>query len=1288
VVEVLSVPNASTINLTCGLQNNYSVTGKTQIVRIPRFQDLTLANSATIIPTNWLGQTGGVVALEVNGNLTLNTGSKITATGRGFRGATTHFGSQVVSCSTHGNGPGKGNSQLGSFAAGEGAKKGEGIGGYETEYAAVFSTYGRGAAGNGGGGGGYQNSGGGGGSNVSVGTYTGKGVPSTSFANSVWNLESANLGGSASSGGGRGGYSLSTTDQNELTVGPNNSLWCNAGAGDARKENGGFGGHNLAYDVTRVFMGGGGGAGDGNNTSQPGAGGNGGGIVFVTCYGTIGGSGSIESDGNVGQNSNPLNQGVSTFPSTSNKKGNDGAGGAGGGGSIIIKNANPIGGTVALFARGGAGGNQVLTIGLGAAPEAAGPGGGGAGGFVAVANGSPTLTVSGGNAGTTNSSQVSNFNVNGATSGAPGVVQSTSFFNLIPTNATICTGATANLSVTVVGIAPGTITWYTQQFGGSAVGTGTSFTTPALSTTTTYYVGTCPGTFRVPVTVTVTSGTVATFTQLGPFCSGQIYTLPNTSSNGLTGTWSPAINTSTTTSYTFTPTAGQCGLPATMTVVINPAVTPAFTQVAPTCIGTAFTLPTTSTNGITGIWSPAINTSATTTYSFTPTAGQCANATTMTVTVNPNVTPNFVQVAPICSGGSFTLPTTSTNGISGAWSPAINTSATTTYSFTPSAGQCASATTMTVTVNPNVLPAFTQVAPICVGGTFTLPILSSNGISGSWSPAINNNATTTYTFTPTPGQCANNATMTVSVGPPTTPTFIQVAPVCNGTLFALPAASNEGITGTWSPAINTSATTTYSFTPTAGQCANPTTMTVTVNPNVTPNFVQVAPICSGGSFTLPTTSTNGISGAWSPAINNSSTTTYTFAPTAGQCANTATMTVSVNQQVAPTFPTYGPFCLNDGLFQIMLPNTSDNGITGAWNPGMLSTDNSGIITYTFTPNAGQCASIYTSNVTVNELPIINLSTAVIINENCGQSDGSINGILLSGGGGSYQVEWNNSPQLNTLDLTNLAEGIYLLEVFDVNGCVSDTTITIQGNPLPVIDASGVQIIQPSCVENGSIQGLVTNGNQPFTYSWTNSNETSISLSDAPPGSYTLTVTDVNGCTTAFGPTVLNSPTGPTASFTWSPQEPSENSQVVFTDNSNGTIVNYSWSINGQSFSGEQVEYTVIEGEYTIQLTVTDDNGCSDTYTIILPVFDGLTIPNVMTLNNDGVNDFFLIEGLKSETSLTIVNRWGEIVFSTNNYQNDWNGRDQSGALLTEGVYTYVLNAPNDKLKHGFIHLVR
>ena len=1289
--EVLNV-GAGSITFTCPLQNSYTTAGKTQVVRIPRFQDLTLAVNASIVPTSWQGQTGGIVAIEVNGNLTLNNGSKIIASGRGFRGATTQLGSLVQTCATHTNGAGNGNSQLGSTSALEGAKKGEGIAGYETEYTALSATYGRGAPANGGGGGGYQNSGGGGGCNVANGSYTGKGIPSIAFANSVWNLESAGLGGSTSAGGGRGGYSLSVSDQNELTVGPNNALWCTAGigsAGDARKENGGFGGHNLIYDATRVFMGGGGGAGDGNNTSQPGAGGNGGGIVFVTCYGTIGGSGSVEADGNVGQNSNPLNQGVSTtIPSTGNKKGNDGAGGAGGGGSIIIKNSNPIGGTVTLNARGGNGGNQLLTVGIGASMEASGPGGGGGGGLVSVANGTPATSVAGGAAGTTNSTHVTNFNVNGATGGAPGLVQSTTFFDIIPTNATICTGATANLSVTTVGVVPGTITWYTQQFGGTSVGTGTTFTTPALSATTTYYVGVCPGTFRVPVTVTVTSGTAATFTQLGPYCSGTAFTLPTSSTNGIIGTWSPAINSSTTTTYTFTPSAGQCGLPATMTVTISSALTPTFTQVSAICTGTSFSLPTSSLEGINGNWLPAINNTATTTYTFTPLAGQCASTATMTVTVNQPILPTFTQVAPICSGTTFTLPLSSSQGINGSWSPAINNTTTTTYTFTPSAGQCANAATMTVTINQPVAPTFTQVAPVCVGSALTLPSSSFEGITGTWSPAINNTTTTTYTFSPTAGQCASTATMTVNVGPPVSPTFTQVSTVCSGTVFSLPSSSFEGINGTWSPAINTSTTTTYTFTPSAGQCATTATMTVTIGSPVTPTFNQLNPVCVGSTFTLPSASLEGINGTWSPAINTAATTTYTFTPTPGQCANTGVMTVVVTSPVVPTFPTYGPFCLNDVLVQVMLPGTSNNGIVGSWNPGMLSTATSGVTTYTFTPSAGQCATSYNANVAVNALPVINLSNSVVTNENCGQGDGSISGIVVPGASGNYTYSWNNSPQLNTLDLVNLSSGVYVLEVTDGNGCVSQATIDVLGNQPPVIDQTGLTVQQPTCNDGGDISGLVVSGNQPFTYAWTNSNQTAVNLVNVSPGSYTLTVTDVGGCESTFGPIVLNQPILPVASFTWSPENPEENTVVTFSENSTGNIVNYSWSINGQTFTGQQIEYTVQEGEYTIELTVIDANGCMDYYSIILPVFDEVTIPNVLTLNNDGVNDQFVIEGLMPNSSLLILNRWGEVVYSTTNYKNDWNGKDKSGIPLTEGVYTYLLLGADGKEFHGFIHLLK
>jgi hypothetical protein len=81
----------------------------------------------------------------------------------------------------------------------------------------------------------------------------------------------------------------------------------------------------------------------------------------------------------------------------------------------------------------------------------------------------------------------------------------------------------------------------------------------------------------------------------------------------------------------------------------------------------------------------------------------CDSTAILNLAVNTNpVTPSFTQVAAICAGGSFSLPTTSTNSVSGTWTPAINNQTTTTYTFTPNAGQCVSntAVTMTVTVNP------------------------------------------------------------------------------------------------------------------------------------------------------------------------------------------------------------------------------------------------------------------------------------------------------------------------------------------------------------------------------------------------------------------------------------------------------------------------------------------------------------------------------------------------------------------------------------------------------------
>src|SRR5690606_16552781 len=143
---------------------------------------------------------------------------------------------------------------------------------------------------------------------------------------------------------------------------------------------------------------------------------------------------------------------------------------------------------------------------------------------------------------------------------------------------------------------------------------------------------------------------------------------------------------------------------------------------------------------------------------------------------------------------------------------------------------------------------------------------------------------TTYTFTPDDGQCSSPVTIEISIEVSITPVFTQIGPLCIVAVApALPVVSNNGITGTWNPAVintGTAGTTTYTFTPDDGQCATATaTMDITVSASITPTFHAVDAMCAGAALAaLPTTSNNGITGTWAPALANIQTPPYTFAP--------------------------------------------------------------------------------------------------------------------------------------------------------------------------------------------------------------------------------------------------------------------------------------------------------------------------------------------------------------------------------------------------------------------------
>ncbi len=659
----------------------------------------------------------------------------------------------------------------------------------------------------------------------------------------------------------------------------------------------------------------------------------------------------------------------------------------------------------------------------------------------------------------------------------------------------VCTGAANPLPATSTNSITGT---WSPAFNNAATATYT-FTPNA---------GQCAAT--TTLTVTVTALTTPTFNPIA-VCAGAANPLPTTSTNSITGTWSPAFNSAATGTYTFTPNAGQCASTTTLAVTVNPATTPTFAVIAPICAGAANPLPTTSTNSITGTWSPAFNSAATGTYTFTPNAGQCASTTTLTVTVNPATLPTFAAIAPICTGAANPLPATSTNSITGTWSPAFNNASTATYTFTPNAGQCASAATLTVTVNPLTTPSFAAIAPICTGAANPLQGTSTNGITGTWSPAFNNAATLTYTFTPNPGQCAATTTLTITVRPLVTPTFNITTPVCTGTPIVLPATSTNGISGTWSPAPNNLATTTYTFTPTAGQCASTVNFTVIVTNAIVPIFTGINQLICGGDPLppLPTVSNNGITGSWSPALDNLQSTTYTFTPNPGQCAVNALLGITVNDPIIPLFDAATiPVFICRGEPLASLPVVSQNGIPGTWSPAI---DNMNTTTYTFTPIAGLCATINSLTINVldpetkNETYFIcidkagNAATSTTINTNLSVSQ--------------YTFAWffNGNPIANTADFYVATEpGIYTVEATNaLTGCV---TRTIIADVQAVLPATATVQVTNDFADAQQIVVTVIGGLGSYEYQLNDGAYQASNIFDIyEGGEYTVHVKDNLGC---------------------------------------------------------------------------------------------------------------------------------------------------------------------------------
>ncbi|MFM9027326.1 MAG: gliding motility-associated C-terminal domain-containing protein, partial [Bacteroidota bacterium] len=248
------------------------------------------------------------------------------------------------------------------------------------------------------------------------------------------------------------------------------------------------------------------------------------------------------------------------------------------------------------------------------------------------------------------------------------------------------------------------------------------------------------------------------------------------------------------------------------------------------------------------------------------------------------------------------------------------------------------------------------------------------------------------------------------------------------------------------------------------------------------------------------------------------------------------------------------------------------------------------------------------------------------------------------------------------------DGIYSITLSGSTGCDSTVSISLTLSGFPSV---AVTSTSAACGQSNGTADAVISGNGPYVYAWSNGS-IGPSTDGLSSGNYTLTVTDANGCTASNTFSVSGTPELQ-LSVTASGTTVNVGDSVQLTANG---ATSYSWTPSaGLSCTDCPSPVAAPSQTTTYQVTGSDTNGCTATasLTIILDVrCNELFVPNIFSPDGEGPQEnerLCVLSNCIESVDFAIYDRWGQLIFQTNDPQGCWDGRKDGKEVMT-GVYAY------------------